>query len=287
MTPAFDVIDLGQLGYAAAYELQVEHLERVLAARDAGEASRVGCVLLVEHDPPVITITRRPEAPSHLLASREVLARAGIEVHETDRGGDITYHGPGQLVVYPILDLNLLKLRLHDYMRLLENTVIAVCGHFGVPAARDVCATGVWVPGRKAGAEEQHREGARAGAEADGGPFAGSACEAAPPGSSKICAMGVRVRRWVSMHGLALNVTTNLDHFRLIVPCGLAGRGVTSLQHELRGRAAPPPMPEVKQVLVDELRRQLRMHVERVEQSEQQRADVERPATSESLSQSS
>lgn len=275
------MIDLGRLGYAAAYELQVTHLERVLAARDVGEASRVGYVLMVEHDPPVITITRRPEAPSHLLASRAVLERAGIEVHETDRGGDITYHGPGQLVVYPILDLNLLKLRLHDYMRLLENTVIAVCGHFGVPAMRDVCATGVWVPRRDAGADEQHVGVVGADAEADGGPLAGSACEAAPPGSSKICAMGVRVRRWVSMHGLALNVTTNLDHFRLIVPCGLAGRGVTSLHNELPERSAPP-MPEVKRVLVGELQRQLRMHVERVEQAEQQRAGVERAATSES-----
>lgn len=168
-------------------------------------------LLLVEHDPPVITISARKTARQHLVATPDMLARAGVEVCETDRGGDITYHGPGQLVVYPILDLNTLGLRLHGYMRLLEQVVIDTLARFGIEGHRDEAATGVWV------------------------------------GDSKICAMGVRVSRWVTMHGLALNVTTNLDHFDLIVPCGLVGRGVTSMAREL-GEACPS-MDEVKEAL--------------------------------------
>jgi lipoyl(octanoyl) transferase len=137
-------------------------------------------------------------------------------VEETDRGGDITYHGPGQLVAYPILDLNHLNLRLHEYMRLLEGVVIEACATWGVEGHRDEGATGVWVRGE---------EGQ----------------------SAKVCAMGVRVRRWVSMHGLAINVSTDLNHFDLIVACGLAGRSVTSLK-ALLGEAAPG-MDEVKSVL--------------------------------------
>lgn len=169
-------------------------------------------LLLVEHDPPVITVSARKTARQHLVATPDMLARAGVEVCETDRGGDITYHGPGQLVVYPILDLNTLTLRLHGYMRLLEQVIIDTLARFGIEGHRDQTATGVWV------------------------------------GGSKICAMGVRVSRWVTMHGLALNVTTNLDHFNLIVPCGLVGRGVTSMAREL-GEACPS-MDHVKEVVV-------------------------------------
>jgi len=227
------VIDLGRMDYAQAYALQVAHHEEVLAAREAGGGgdsddargpSDPGRILLVEHDPPVITISRRQGVEGHLLAGRELLSAMGIEVRETDRGGDITYHGPGQLVVYPILDLNRYRLRLHDYMRLLEQAVIDTVGGFGVVAERDPppgSATGVWVAGSVLG------------------------------GPAKVCAMGVRIRRWVSLHGLALNVTTDLEHFRLIVPCGLAGRGVTSLQQELG--AACPGMAAVKRALVENL----------------------------------
>lgn len=211
------------MGYAPAYDAQIDHLERVLAARETeGESRRsAGFILLVEHDPPVITISRRPAAAEHLLASAELLARTGIEIQPTDRGGDITYHGPGQLVAYPILDLNLLGLRLHEYMRALEDAVIAVCESFGVSAVRDQHATGVWAADDLGAAER------------------------------KICAMGVRVKRWISMHGLALNVTTNLAHFDHIVPCGLAGRPVTSLRRELGDRS--PTMDETKAALVREL----------------------------------
>lgn len=204
--------------YADAYEVQRRALEEVIGARDSG-APEPGRIVLVEHEP-VVTVSRRAGAGSHLVATPEMLARAGVEVAETDRGGDITYHGPGQLVAYPILDLNTLNLGLHDYMRLLENAVITTCARFGVPTMRDPGATGVWTV-------------------RDGKPGA------------KIAAMGVRVRRWVSMHGLALNVRTNLDHFALIVPCGLHGRAVTSLEREM-GKGCPT-MEEVKRALVVEL----------------------------------
>jgi lipoyl(octanoyl) transferase len=140
---------------------------------------------------------------SHLLASREHLDARGVALEETDRGGDITYHGPGQIVCYPILDLNRLNLGLHAYMRMLEESVIVTCREFGVVCVRDPSATGVWTQ------------------DANGAPV------------SKIAAMGVRVRKWVSMHGLSLNVDPDFGHFDLIVPCGLAGRGVTSLRREV------------------------------------------------------
>jgi lipoyl(octanoyl) transferase len=200
---AFEVVDLGRLAYAPALERQLECVDRVLADRDAMGENRdsAGFLLLVEHDPPVITVSRRAAAAQHLLASTAQLDRLGIEVAPTDRGGDITYHGPGQLVAYPILDLNLLGLRLHEYMRLLEEAVIGVCAGYRVCAMRDPSATGVWIP------------------DAQGAP------------SRKIGAMGVRVKRWVSMHGLAL----------------------TSLAREL-GESAPT-MAAVKSSLVEQLDR--------------------------------
>ncbi|MBC7770852.1 MAG: lipoyl(octanoyl) transferase LipB [Pyrinomonadaceae bacterium] len=251
MTPMFMTIDLGRMAYAPACELQSDYLNKVLARREepspdlnaagtshdtSGAPRHFGYLLLVEHDPPVITITRRPAAASHLLTLPDMLKREGIELAQTDRGGDITYHGPGQLVAYPILDLNLLKLRLHDYMRLLESAVMDTCESFGVTARRDACATGVWV-----GSGAIDTNGAEGASDA------------------KICAMGVRVRRWISMHGLALNVTTNLDHFKHIVPCGLAGRRVTSLQEQLGEQC--PSMQLVKHRLLVCLDDRLRQHV--------------------------
>lgn len=232
-----EVIDLGRMAYAEAFEVQVRHHGEVLAGREREDAP-IGRLLLVEHDPPVITVSRRPGARAHLVATDELLARHGVEVCETDRGGDITYHGPGQLVVYPIIDLNRVGggLGLHAYMRMLEGIVIDVCARFGVKAGRDPGATGVWV-GEGISAKEQGR--ARLGEPA----------LAPSQGARKICAMGIRVRRWVTMHGLALNVATNPDHFALIVPCGLVGRAVTSLAQEL-GEACPS-MDEVKGAMVE------------------------------------
>ena len=201
------VADLGRMPYAAAFELQRRRQAEVIAGRredaDVPEAGGPMHLMLVEHDPPVITISRRKGAREHLVATNAQLAAAGVEVAETDRGGDITYHGPGQLVVYPIVDLNRFGLRLHGWMRRLEQAVIDVLAELGLTADRDPEATGVWL----------HR------GRADGG--------------EKISAMGVRVSRWVTMHGLALNLNTDLSYFDLIVPCGIADRGVTSLAREL------------------------------------------------------
>jgi lipoyl(octanoyl) transferase len=251
------VLDLGRLPYEDAYALQRAHLDEVFAARTACDEAEGGRILLVEHDPPVITVTRRPTAMSHLLASREQLGAAGVELKETDRGGDITYHGPGQLVVYPIMDLERLRIGLHDYMRLLEGAVIDTCADFGLRAERDPSATGVWV--RCASPKGCTKvAGGQASLQArppDQGapdpPDPEGVIEPTAAPLRKICAMGVRVRRWITMHGLALNVATNLDHFGLIVPCGLSGRPVTSLQRELG--AACPSMEAVKRSLVGHL----------------------------------
>jgi lipoyl(octanoyl) transferase len=216
------VHDLGRLAYGSALQEQRRRLEEVHRARASGGG--VMHLLLLEHDPPVITLTRRAGVRQHLVASPQRLAAAGVEVAETDRGGDITYHGPGQVVAYPILDLNALGLRLHEYMRFLEDLVLEVLARWTVQGTREPGATGIWV----ARAGEMPR---------------------------KICAMGVRISRWVSMHGFALNVRTDLSHFDFIVPCGLAGRGVTSLERELG--AACPDVAEVKRALAEGLRRRV------------------------------
>lgn len=215
----FSTIHAGLTAYHDGFELQRKHLESVLADRENAGMTDAGRIILTEHLP-VITVTRRPDAPGHVLLSESALAGMGVSLAETDRGGDVTYHGPGQLVCYPIIDLNRVKLRIHEYMRTLESAVIATLGRFDIEAYRDEDATGVWVTG------------------SDGVP-------------AKICAMGVRVRRWVSMHGLAINVDPNMDHFGLIVPCGLAGRPVTSMK-EIAGDRCPS-LEAVAGVLCEEL----------------------------------
>lgn len=226
--PVLEVRWLGRIGYDETLQLQRSLVEEILAARDqpALAARRAGILLMLEH-PAVITVSRRPTAAGNLVASAEQLAKLGVVVVETDRGGDITYHGPGQLLCYPILDLNMLTLRLHEYMRVLEQAVISTCAVAGVVAKRDATATGVWVPADESGP------------------------------ARKICAMGIRVSRWISMHGLALNVRTDLANFDLIVPCGLAGRPVTSLERELSPSAPAPLLTEVWPVLAKALAREL------------------------------
>jgi len=247
---AIPIIDLGRLAYAAAYQIQLTQHAEVLASRDSANPE-VARILLVEHDPPAITISRRADARKHLLATDAMLGAAGVQLAETDRGGDITYHGPGQLVAYPIVDLNALRLGLHDYMRLLEAAVIETCADFGIAAGRDAGATGVWVC----------TIDPRATRLVQRPDVPAASTDLAEPGSvarlppRKICAMGVRVRRWIAFHGLALNVTSNLDHFKLIVPCGLAGREVTSLHRELG--AACPSMEAVKVSLCKRLTERL------------------------------
>jgi lipoyl(octanoyl) transferase len=215
-----EMVDLGRISYDEALVRQRSIRDRVLAERAAGGGMTI---LLLEHDPPVVTVTRRPSAASHVLASPEALAARGVELRETDRGGDVTWHGPGQVVAYAILDLPRFGLRVGSHMRLLEQVVIDTIGEHGLEGRRDPGATGVWIG-----------EG---------------------PAAAKIAAMGVRVGRGVSMHGLALNVDCDLSHFGLIVPCGLAGRPVTSMAKALG--AAPPSVAEVKRGLAAAFARRL------------------------------
>lgn len=180
-----------------------------------------GAVLLVEHSP-VITFGRRAElSASHLLASRDVLDARGVDLVESDRGGDITFHGPGQLVAYPIVRLADFRLSVGGYVRRLQDGVIAALARFGIQAMTDPDAIGVWVP-------------------TDLGP-------------AKICAVGVRIKSGTTLHGVALNVTTDLSFFNLIVPCGLAGRPVTSMQKLLQSHT--PTLEEVGRVVAEEITR--------------------------------
>ncbi len=201
------VIDLGRMPYRAAYDEQRRVHEQVVA----GDAPPT--VLTVEHEP-VITVSRRRGAGENVLLPSERLAELGIDVQETDRGGDVTYHGPGQLVVYPIIRLNDYRLNVGRYIKLLEQVVIDTVAAFGVEVFRVEGCTGVWVE-----------------------PCSQRiAIRGLPPTPLKLAAIGVRVSRGVTLHGLALNVTTDLSHFDTIVPCGLAGKGVTSLGRVLSTR---------------------------------------------------
>jgi lipoyl(octanoyl) transferase len=209
------VEDLGTLGYRDAWALQ----ERVHAEVAGGAEERV---LLVEHRP-VITFGRRPGVERNVVAPQALLDARGVETVPSDRGGDVTFHGPGQLVAYPIVRLIDHRLSVGGYVHALERAVIDTLARFGVAARKDDCAVGVW-------AEDPMGSGTLA----------------------KVCAIGVRVRRGVTLHGLALNVTTDLSYFDLIVPCGLVGRPVTSLQELLGERA--PSMAAVKAALGESLR---------------------------------
>ena len=203
-----DVVRLGRVPYRAAWALQAALQARMVAAKRADPPVRLPHTVLVVEHPPVFTIGKSGD-PANVVASAAELAARGAEVVEVDRGGDVTFHGPGQLVVYPILDLDRLAtpegepLRdLHRYLRELEEAVVRTCADWGVEAGRVPGRTGVWVGPDGRGDER------------------------------KVCAMGVRCSRWVTMHGLALNVTTDLGWFDQIVPCGIDDRGVTSLTRE-------------------------------------------------------
>jgi lipoyl(octanoyl) transferase len=197
------VEDLGRMPYRQAWARQEAVHEQVVA----GGAERL---LLVEH-PPVITLGRRAGAEKNILASAEALRQLGVEVVESDRGGNVTFHGPGQIVAYPIVRLIDHQLSVGGYVRALEMATIAALREIGIPAQKDDCAIGVWAPDPTIGGK-----------------------------LAKICALGVRIRRGVSLHGIALNVTTDLSYFNLIVPCGLSCRPVTSVEKLLDGAAAIP-----------------------------------------------
>jgi lipoyl(octanoyl) transferase len=185
--PTLEVRRLGLVPYAQALTLQRELVEQ----RRAG---RVGDLLLLVEHPAVLTLGVRGDGGrSHILASPEALADRGIDVFETGRGGDITYHGPGQIVGYPIIDLNPDRRDVHRYVRDLEDVLIRAVADFGIRTERVPGLTGVWA------------------------------------GDEKLAAIGVRIQRWITSHGFALNHITDLSAFDLIVPCGIADRGVTSL----------------------------------------------------------
>lgn len=183
------VRDLGRMPYAEAFALQ----QQLVGERKRGEIADQ--LLFVEH-PHVVTMGRNGRS-ENLLASPELLERAGIELHSTDRGGDVTYHGPGQVVGYPIFDLREWKRDVVAYVRGLEDVLIGALAEFGIEGGRLAGATGVWVG-----------EGEKA---------------------AKVAAIGVHISRWVTSHGFALNVETDLNYFRYIVPCGLT-KPVTSLR---------------------------------------------------------
>lgn len=198
MTRPLVVRRLGRVAYARGLEIQ----ESLVAERQAGRVDDQ--LLLLEHDP-VFTLGRNARRENVLLPA-DALRQRGFEVFDTGRGGDVTYHGPGQVVGYPILDLSPHRRDVHRYVRDLEEVMIRTCAGYGLEAGRAPGLTGTWV------------------------------------GQDKIGAIGVRIARWVTSHGFAFNVATDLSAFDLIVPCGIRGRGVTSLAR-LLGR--PVPLGEV------------------------------------------
>ena len=183
-------VALGRVSYAEALELQ-----RTLARDRISGVIPHDVLLLVEH-PPVVTLGRSSKG-KHLLASPEFLSSRGVELFDVERGGDVTFHGPGQLVGYPIVDLKRHKQDLHWYLRQLEQSLIDSLAAFGIPAGQNAGLTGVWTRGRK------------------------------------IASIGVHARDWVTWHGFALNVSTDLSFFDLIVPCGISGVEMTSMAREL------------------------------------------------------
>jgi len=200
-----DVRRLGRIGYEEALALQAQLVE------DRKQGRIPDQLLLLEH-PPVITLgVKTRNNLSNVLQTPEALASMGVGLFETGRGGDVTYHGPGQLVGYPIVDLKPDRCDVHRYVRDLEEVLIRAVAGFGVEATRVGGLTGIWV------------------------------------GDEKLAAIGVRISRWVTSHGFALNVNTNLAHFGLIVPCGITDKGVTSLQR-LLGRTMS--MDEVQDAVI-------------------------------------
>lgn len=206
---------LGLVPYADGLELQRQLVED-------RKADRIPDTLLLLQHPHVLTIGVKKDGRSHILASPDRLASLGVDVFETGRGGDVTYHGPGQLVGYPIVDLNPDRRDVHRYVRDLEEVMIRVCADYGLEAGRVKGFSGAWIPSTR---------DARSGQAAE----------------EKIGAIGVRISRWITSHGFAFNVTTDVDFFNLIVPCGIADKGVTSLASKL-GRV--PDMREVEDLFI-------------------------------------
>ena len=206
---ALEVRRLGLVPYADGLELQ----RRLVEDR---KADRIPDTLLLLQHPHVLTVGVKKDGKEHILATPERLSSLNVDVFETGRGGDVTYHGPGQLVGYPIIDLNPDRRDVHKYVRDLEEVMIRVCADYGLAAGRVAGFSGAWLKSDR--------------------------------GEEKIGAIGVRISRWITSHGFAFNVTTNIDFFNLIVPCGIADKGVTSLAAKL-GNA--PAMTAVEDRFVE------------------------------------
>jgi lipoyl(octanoyl) transferase len=200
------VKELKNTAYQPAWDFQEKLLKeivdlKILNRRNDTQQPTPNYFLWVEH-PPVITLGKSG-AVDHLLLNEKQLQKHGIEYYKTNRGGDITFHGPGQVVGYPILDLENFFTDIHKYLRLLEETVILTLKEYDLKGVRSPGETGVWL-------------------------------DAGTPFARKICALGVKASRWVTMHGFAFNINTDLAYFDYIVPCGIQGKGVTSLKAELK-----------------------------------------------------
>ena len=200
------VKELKNTAYQPAWDFQEKLLKeivdlKILNRRNDTQQPTPNYFLWVEH-PPVITLGKSG-AVDHLLLNEKQLQKHGIEYYKTNRGGDITFHGPGQVVGYPILDLENFFTDIHKYLRLLEETVILTLKEYDLKGVRSPGETGVWL-------------------------------DAGTPFARKICAFGVKASRWVTMHGFAFNINTDLAYFDYIVPCGIQGKGVTSLKAELK-----------------------------------------------------
>ena len=229
---ACSIVDLGLIPYADAWELQ----KRVVAARKAGAIEDV--LLLCEH-PHVITLGRSGNR-ANLLAGENILRQKGVEYFATTRGGDITYHGPGQIVGYPILNLGAIHRDVVWYVRTLEEAMIRATADLGIPARREPGKTGIWV--KPAGTQRDTRVTAVIPSASEESAVELSN-EQAP---EKLAAIGVHISRWVTSHGFAYNVSTDLRYFELIVPCGIADRKATSLE-KLLGRNVS--LAEIKPLL--------------------------------------
>ncbi|WP_085535723.1 lipoyl(octanoyl) transferase LipB [Massilibacteroides vaginae] len=197
---SFSYIDWGRINYEDAFERQTKLFDALIEAKQKGDKS-INRLIFCEHNP-VLTIGKSGKE-NNLLIPEELLTQRGVAYYHTNRGGDITYHGPGQITGYPIFDLEYWELGLKQYIHLMEEAVIRFLGLYGIKAERLEGATGVWI--------DTDKKNAR-----------------------KICAIGVKSSRFVTMHGFALNINTDLSYYSLINPCGFIDKGVTSLENELK-----------------------------------------------------
>ena len=226
------LVQLGTVDYATGLRLQRQLV-------DLRKAEKIGDVLLLLEHSPVVTLGRNAKA-ANVIASRELLAQRGVELFECDRGGDVTFHGPGQIVGYPIFDLRghatpdgkRKTLGVVDFVRRLEEVLIRTCADFAIPTKRIPGLTGVWTnPNPLSSRAEESDSRANRSLESRDLLFAGAVREASH--EAKIAAIGVHISRFVTSHGFALNVNTDLSFFNLIVPCGITSKPVTSMQQEL------------------------------------------------------